>query len=89
MRRDKESLENKQDGVERRIEAVRADHDEIVKEMRVFTQRKNDQLLDEAHGVSDQLDKKRKELQLILNVGLMSELEPARRGLRDGAEVLQ
>lgn len=68
MRRDKENLEKKQRGVKNKIGEIKENHEDILREMRVFTQQKNNQLLNEAHGVSDQLEKKNKELELIITV---------------------
>jgi predicted phage-related endonuclease len=68
MKKDKENLEKKQKGIENNIADIKENHDEIMGEMKVFTQQKNNQLLNDAHKVSDQLEKKNKELELIITV---------------------
>ena len=68
MKKDKENLEKKQKGIEGNISDIKENHDEIMTEMKVFTQQKNNQLLTDAHKISDQLEKKNKELELIITV---------------------
>lgn len=70
MRRDKENLEKKQKSIHRDISGIKDNHEEILAEMRDFTQRKNDPLLEDARVVSETLAKKNKELELILKVRL-------------------
>jgi esterase/lipase len=68
MKKDKENLEKKQTKIHDNIKDIKDNHDEIMSEMKVFTQQKNNPLLDEAHKVSDELEKKNKELELIITV---------------------
>lgn len=68
MRRDKENLGQKQRRLEERTAAVRENHGEVVREMREFTQQKNDKLLGEAQEITEDLQKKHRELELIVSV---------------------
>ena len=72
MKKDKENLEKKQKGIHHNITDIKENHEEIMSEMKTFTQQKNNQLLKDAHKVSDKLEKKNRELELILIVKLNS-----------------
>ena len=68
MRKEKENLEKKQTKIHNNISEIKDNHEEIMSEMEVFTQQKNKDLLEDTHKMSNDLDKKNKELELIIKV---------------------
>lgn len=68
MKKEKENLEKDHTQVDSKIRRIKENHCNVLQEMKNFTQSKNEPLIEQFEEVNEELDKKNKELEIILMV---------------------